>query len=139
MSAISIQLAFDQLLLNSQNESIEIAWFGRAYTPVIGTPYLSPSMLACTSAPQGAGAGGTILWRGIYQVRLNYPAANGPDDAGQKAEELRRDLFKRGLNLPTTDGWTVVVENTEVPPAIQGDVWLTQPVLVRWWALEFPT
>ncbi|PWC95458.1 phage tail terminator-like protein [Azospirillum sp. TSO5] len=138
MSAISIQTAFDTLLDSSQSAAIDIAWFGRAFTPQIGMPYLRPSMLACTSAPQGAGANGTILWSGRYQLLLNYPAASGPDDAGQKAEELRV-VFRRGLNLPTSDGWAVVVENTEVPPPMQGDVWLTQPVLVRWWALEFPT
>jgi hypothetical protein len=138
MSAATIQAALDQRLYDSQNALIDIAWEGKPYTPAQDTPHLKPTMLARTSAPQGAGATGTVLWSGRYQILVNNAVGHGMDDVGAKAEELRQ-LFRRGTNLTTTDGWSVVVEAVDVPPAIQGDAWLTVPVVVRWWSLEFPT
>lgn len=138
MSAASIQDAFDRRLLASQDDRIDIAWRGVLYTPVQGTPYLAPSMTARSSVAQGAGADGTRLHSGVYQINVNHAAGNGLADANAKADELI-GLFPRGANLTTTDGQTIVIEIAEARPDIQQNAWLVVPVLVRWWSLEFPT
>ena len=137
MSVAAIQAAFDQRLRDSQGDTIDIAWRGVPYTPVQGMPYLVPSMTARTVAAQGAGANGTRLHSGVYQITVNHAVGSGLGDANATADALIA-LFPRGANLTTADGRAIVIEMSEARPDLQQDAWLLVPVLVRWWSLEFP-
>lgn len=130
---VAIRAALEQRL-NAMVPALATAWENNAFSPVIGTPYQQVYLLPASPDNPVYGAG----WqeRGIFQVTLCYPLANGPAAAAARAQ-LIRDQFLRGLSL-TSGGVVVTVDKTpEVGVSATNDTEYRLPVKVRWYANLF--
>ena len=138
MSAAGIQSAMDTHL-SAIAGLPAVAWPGVSYTPAIGTPYVAPSMSGLDQVPVAAGADGVIRWNGTYQVSVMWSSlsAEGTAAAYAIADTIRAE-FKRGLNLVTSDSMKIIVRNTAIKSPLINMPWVHVPVVVSFWADEYP-
>ena len=137
MSGGSIQSALDTRL-QAMGSLPDVAWPGVKYTPVVGTPYLAPSISALSQRPASAGITGVIRWDGSYTVMVNWSSLTAEGTAGAHAiADAVRANFMRGLWLSTSDNWHIVVGNTTIRPPIVQMPWIQIPVVSTFWADEY--
>lgn len=105
-----------------------IAWEGRQYTPVKGTPYIAESMVPVSSVVRAVGLGGTIAHTITANFTLHFPAGKGTNDVEALAGSVM-ELFRPGTALVygTSSG---MVQQAERMPLTQEPDWLNCPVVI---------
>ena len=107
MSAPEIRAALETAL-NAMTPSLATAWQNVPYTPVQGTPYQEPWLLA--APPENPEMGGLAIERGIFKIKLKYPLNGGAGPAEARAK-LIKQTFYRGRSF-TSGGVTTWIERT---------------------------
>lgn len=113
-----------------------IAWENTIFKPVVGTPWLKPSLLIGSQRPVTLGTKRITRHSGIYQIDVVFPAAS---EAAQGAGNLNRRVdellawFPPGLVLaPTTVRLTV--EYAESNRASEQPDWFSASLSIGWFA-----
>lgn len=105
---LDISAALDSNL-NSMSSLPPVAWENRDYTPVVGTLYLRPTLIAGETVQATLGDSGTDNNTGIYQIDVFAESGKGKNEAVVMAD-LIADQFKRGSDL-IYNGRTVRTRN----------------------------
>jgi hypothetical protein len=92
----------------------DVAWENMPYTPVVGTPYLTPVILWAEGSQAELGVTGSNWERGIYQIACNYPPNQGSGALNAMLGKIR-ERFKRGTRL-TYNGLTVTIRKVYPGP-----------------------
>ena len=106
-----------------------VAWEGRAYSPVVGTPFLREQLNPLPTYIVGFGAGGLERHPALYLLDLLYPFGFGPSAAEAMAGTLRQ-LFPPGLVL-TADGQQVRVAQASRSALRPEADWMLLPLTIR--------
>src|SRR3954463_2192287 len=108
MSFQNIQIALDKALQSVPNIP-SIAWPNVKYDPIIGTPFIAPSLLA------GGNEISTSVekYKGIYQVDINVPS-----NAGTKTLYLIADAIKTYFQAKSlvANGQTILIQAVSLGP-----------------------
>lgn len=106
-----------------------VAWEGRPYTPVRGTPYISESFRPIASTVVGFGGGTTKAHRCTLNLVLHYPSGVGTKTISDMAGALL-DHFDPGTKL-SRDGDTAVILQAERTPVQElAPDWTTVAVII---------
>lgn len=117
--------------LNTMTGKPAVSWENVSYTPVNGTLYIRPTLLAGDTNQASLGDSGTDQNIGIYQLDVFAPAGTGKGAAIVMADTIANQ-FKRGTVL-TYSGVTVRVKNASRQAAINNaDGWYQVPVVVTY-------
>lgn len=108
-----------------------VAWENASYTPVVGTPYLTPSVLWAEGSQAELGVAGRNWERGIYQITCVYPPNTGMGALNTMIGKLR-DRFKRGTVL-TYNGVTVTIRKVIVSGQSIDASGIRQPVSISFY------
>lgn len=90
-----VQIALDTKL-NSLAGGVAIAWENTKYVPVIGTPFMRPTVLL--AGAELMDLNDLQLNTGIYQIDIFYPKEAGPGAVLAQADAVY-DHFKSGTKL----------------------------------------
>lgn len=115
-------------LLTAASGLPAIAWEGRPYQPIKGTPYLAEGFRPVSSVVRALGPGGTIAHTVIATFTLHYPAGHGTTAIDAAAGALLQ-LFKP-CTILAYEGSRAVVQQAERHPLLQEPDWLTCGVVV---------
>ena len=66
-----------------------IAYEGKGYTPVAGTPFVEPVFIPISSPPVTNGDQKVFLHEGLFQVAVVYPVAKGTGPAEAMADAIK--------------------------------------------------
>lgn len=111
--------------------AIEIAWQGLKYVPVVGKPYLRPTLLRADPRQVTLGPAGYNRHEGFYQVDLFDKIDIGEDILLNKAAAIVAH-FKRGTVL-TREGFTVrIMRPPAILPIAYQNGWSMTPVRIFW-------
>jgi hypothetical protein len=104
------------------------AWEGRFYSPVVGQPYFSETLLPISSSVRGIGPNGTIEHVVSAGLVLHYPSGVGTLAIEKMAGNLM-ELFRPGTSLVygPTSGFVSQVERR---PLLTEAEWISCPVTV---------
>lgn len=105
---LDISAALDSQL-NNMTDLPPVAWENKDYSPVIGTLYLRPTLIAGEVVQATLGDNGTDSNTGIYQVDVFAESGKGKNAALVMADKIA-DQFKRGTDL-IYNGRTVRTRN----------------------------
>lgn len=129
-----------QKLLEAHQQAMlaepEVHWEGQDYTPKPGVPWLQMTVTARVRAPAAISVGTPHLWRGQLLLSVKHPATEGLRSAYARAGVVAAH-WKRGTTLGTPP-LVVVVQEVGTQPAYTTAGWITQPVIVAWYAQEPP-
>lgn len=117
--------------LNTMTGVPAVAWENSPYTPVVGIPYLKPTILWAESFQAELGVSGANNESGIYQITVNYPLNQGMAPINSMVGKLR-SWFKRGTIL-TYNGLYVTIRKVSLGPLNTGDAWISQPVSISFY------
>jgi hypothetical protein len=139
MSQASIIRAVDAKFVTLPGIDLNNVDFPNAgYVPQAELPYMAVSWPSLTSVPLGPGSDTVTEWRGVYQVRCNWPAGTGINDAATQADAVMA-LFPRGLSLLTDDNWLIRFESANPMPPIVDGAWVYGIARMPWFAHQFPS
>ena len=102
------------------------AWEGRGFSPIIGRPYLSETMLPIYSESRATGSAGTQAHKITESVVLYYPAGRGTMAIERMAGAIL-EHFKPGTPLSYGQA-SGVVQKAERRPLNAGADWISCPV-----------
>lgn len=102
-------------------QSVSVAWDGKAYSPTVGTNYVSQIMLPSTPENISIGRDISQRRRGVYQIDVRTSTTNKKYDADQIVASLE-SAFKVGYAL-TYNSVSVQVENFYPDPLGDEDGW----------------
>ncbi len=105
-----------------------MAWEGRKFDPVVGTPFARESFRAISSVVRAIGAGGNIAHRMVGVVSLFYPIGVGTAAIEAMAGTLLT-RFKPGTSLAYGPNTGLVLQ-AERAPLLQEPDWLGCPVSI---------
>lgn len=105
-----------------------VAWEGRAYTPVKGTPFITEAFRPVSSVVSALGSGGTIAHRCLATFTLHYPPNAGSTAIDAMAGALLAH-FAPGLSL-TYSGQVSVIQQAERLGLTQEPDWINASVVV---------
>jgi len=109
-----------------------VAWENSTYSPVVGTPYLIPSVLWAEGSQAELGVNGRNWERGIYQITAVYPANAGVGLINAMAGKIR-ERFKRGTEL-VYNGVTVKIRKVYLGPQTIEAAGIQQPVSIAFYS-----
>lgn len=105
-----------------------VAWEGKFYVPVKGTPYLSESVRPISSTVTGTGRSGVRSHRVTFNLMLHYPAG-----AGTVAIETMAGLLMQHFKPGTAVSYqtaSAVIQQAEVRALLQEPDWINCPVII---------
>lgn len=105
-----------------------VAWEGRAFQPVKGTPYISESVRAVSSTVRALGVGGNIAHTVTASFRLHYPAGKGTQAIDATAGALLAH-FRPGTVLAYSADSAVVQQAERTGNEIEPD-WINATVII---------
>lgn len=125
MVHIDIRAAF-RALLEAVPGLPAVAWEGRSFTPLVGTPFVRESLRPINSAVRALGRGGTISHTITAHLILFYPIGKGTVDIETMAGTLL-EAFKPGTSLVygTSKG---VIMQAQRKPLLQEPNWQSLPI-----------
>ena len=134
---MSVFIAINKMLdtqLGSMLGVPPVAWTNRDFTPVEGTLYLRPTLIAGDTFQSTLGANGQDTSVGIYQVDIFSKAGSG-----RKENLLMADLiasrFKRGTYL-SADGHALRIKNVSRRVATNDtNGWFMLPIEITYIAI----
>jgi hypothetical protein len=141
MSQIAVQTAFDLRMQAFAAGTLKAAHKAdlqlgeTVYAVKPGTPYYSARLSAYTSEPLGVGPNAVVRERGIYQIGVHRPAAEGSRTALLIAADLVAHFGRGAVISPVPGGAEQLPINVEFAtdnPPVSSDGWITVPVMVRW-------
>lgn len=128
-SALSTRLA-------AFTPAMAIAWENTVFRPVVGTPWLKPSLLIGSQRLVSYGKYGLTRHSGIFQIDVVYPAASetvqGAGNLNRRVDELAA-WFKPPLSL-FSGALTVTIEFAQSSRAIEQPDWYSVPLSIGWFA-----
>lgn len=107
-----------------------VAWEGKTYDPIIGTPYLTPSLIPAAPRAGGCGDDAPNQHTGIYQLMLTYPGNSGLDAVNSACDALV-DWFKRGTELDAGIG-VLTIQKAWCGPESSSADWIAVPISIRY-------
>lgn len=113
-----------------------VAWWGRAFSPTKGQPYIAAQVLARDARPMAVGANAPELWQGMLQLLVAHPMNEGPKPGRERAVAAR-DHFPRGLTL-VHGAARLIIETRSIQPGYAAIDWINYPVLIGWFTEEIP-
>jgi hypothetical protein len=139
MSTATIRALLEQQISTALS-GFAIAWENARYAPTLGTPFASVFLLpAATVNPAIAGDGvnGELQQHnGVMQVTLNYPANDGTQAFGAKADVLAA-AFPVGLTLTQGAVTVRVLRTPSIAPGFPKSGWYCVPVSIPYYAHVF--
>lgn len=105
-----------------------VAWEGRSYQPVKGTPWISEQMRPISSVVRATGRGGVIAHTLTENLTLHFPPGKGTVEIDALAGALI-ELFRPGTSV-SYGGASAVVQQAERMALIQEPDWINCPVIV---------
>lgn len=113
-----VQAALDSKL-STIGDGLAIAWENTEYTPVLGTPWIRPTLL--TASADLMDLDNLQMQEGIYQVDVFYPVDKGPGALLAKLDELY-DLFKSTTTLQQGTTKVYIKQISRLNPSTE-DAW----------------
>jgi hypothetical protein len=107
---------------------IAVAWEGRTYQPVKGTPFLTEQFRPISSAVRATGVGGTIAHTMTANFTLHYPAGKGTAEIDALAGSLLQH-FRPGTSV-SYNAASAVVQQAERMALITEPDWINCPVII---------
>ena len=114
--------------LQTMQGLIAVAWEGRAFQPVKGTPFLTEQMRPISSVVRATGVGGVIAHTVTANFTLHYPAGKGTNEIDALAGALL-ELFRPGSSVSYNTA-SAVVQQAERMAMIQEPDWINCPVVI---------
>lgn len=109
---------------------LPIATEGVRYKPSVGTPFVRIKVLPVEPTTSSIGRQVVQELRGLVQVDVMYSGLNNVANARATVELIIEALFPAQHLIGTTQ--QLIIDNTWVEAAREGDAWVTYPILVRW-------
>lgn len=106
-----------------------VAWENMRFTPVLGSPYVRPTLMPGEPTQAEIGENGCNRHVGVYQISLFFPAGKGL----AAVEALRDGLvdhFKRGSVLTGSIG--VEITKAYGGPMLEEPNWIHCPVTIQY-------
>lgn len=107
---------------------IAVAWEGRVYQPIKGTPFMTEQVRAISSTVTATGIGGVIAHRVTANFTLHYPASTGTLNIDAFAGALI-ETFRPGTSI-TYNSTSAVVQQAERMALISEPDWINCPVII---------
>ncbi len=115
-----------------------ISYEGRAYTPVLGTPFLRERLVPQTAEPLGLGPVQRVRNRGAWFVDVFYPNKVG-ESAVDAFVQLLLEQFPPAKQLIAGGVTTTIVKAQRAGTMPDNGSWLQVPVTVQWFADTYHT
>ena len=109
-----------------------IAWENVAYTPIVGTPWIRPTVLMGQPRQAAIGDSGPNEQVGVYQIDLFYPPDQGVLPVNTMAGKIEQ-RFKRGTQL-TYNGIRLTISKAYISALSQESDWVQVPVNINFFA-----
>lgn len=111
-----------------------IAWEGVPYTPVVGTPFCTATLVP--SGPELASLGSAPFYRhfGSFEVSLVYPSGQGTGTI-----EAMADLIRTAFTIETIlsqGAQTIRTNKSTRGTIIQEPDWLRLPISIGWYTYD---
>lgn len=123
-----------QAFLDTLPEPPDVAWENRTYSPMIGTPWMRPTLIPGDVRPSSIGAAGRDEADILYQIDVFTEYGVGKAEGIDLADKVATH-FKRGTVL-TYGGTTITVKAASRQAARQDNGWWAQSVLVSAYAVS---
>lgn len=107
---------------------IAVAWEGRVYQPIKGTPFMTEQVRPISSTVTATGIGGVIAHTVTANFTLHYPANTGTLEIDAFAGALLQ-LFRPGTSI-TYNSTSAVVQQAERMALITEPDWINCPVII---------
>lgn len=108
-----------------------LAWPGKSFSPVVGTPYLFATYMPNATTSTGLAFNAPRDFRGLFQVSVFWPAGRGIVYPLELAGSVAAH-FKMGTRIMRSGLKVELNQPPEVAPPIEQPDWLQVPVTVRW-------
>lgn len=115
----------------STEQSLEVAWENKTFTPPENDAYLEPTLMLATPRAAGLGSDAADYQRGVFQI--DVCALKNTRREGRRIADLLRAKFPRGLKMAGTDA-NITVESFAIGPPINGDTRYQLPASVTFYA-----
>ncbi|HEX4918047.1 MAG TPA: DUF4128 domain-containing protein [Limnobacter sp.] len=132
MSVVLIARALEKHL-GTLTPAVAIAGENGTYTPVTGTPYQATTLLPASTLTRDV-AERVHEERGIFQVMVCYPSAQGPVNARTRAEAIRQH-YTAGLRLTEGGQDVEILGKPSIAPALTPTGWYCIPVRINYKAI----
>lgn len=119
MSFRDIQIILDTRL-NAIKGALPVAWENVALEPVLGSPWLRPTLLNAPSS--------TLDFNyhqenpGVYRIDVFYPLKNGHRDLMDKLDEIYNHF--KAIPTLTLNQTVVYIQNVSMLPKVIDDAWI---------------
>lgn len=107
---------------------IDVAWEGKIYQPVKGTPFMTEQMRPISSVVRATGLGGVIAHTVTANFTLHYPPGKGTVEIDAIAGALI-ELFRPGTSVSYNTA-SAVVQQAERMALFQEPDWINCPVVI---------
>ena len=118
MSFIDTELAFE-IRLKSITNIPSIAWPNVKFEPIIGTPFIVPTLSKTTTELYTLN--GPNQYKGFYQIDIYTPLNKGVKQMYDIADSIKT-AFEANRTL-TSNGQSVLVQEIDPPEYVREDAW----------------